>query len=443
MPEYYEILAYYSGMGQVHFILSVFQSSIAAYKKMLDATRHQGDKQKEAEALYNISYGLFWAHEFEEALYYAKQVHSLALEIDSKDMLSGSQFVMGYIYAVTANLDESFACLSLGVNLSQEIGNRLREGLIVHMMSLIHNWKGEYEQAEPISEHGIAIGRDYNILLIWLMNLWVKGITRCGKGDYEGSLFDLETGITLSDRLGDKVWKSRIQNTLGWFYSELYNLESAILANQEALEFSQQIGDPEIIRNAAVNLGDCYLLQGDLPTAASFLERVYHDSQQSGKWGEEWMKWRYLQHCCHSLGELRLMQGDAESALRLAQECLQLAEPTKNRKNIIKAWRLMGQVFLAQGNIERSQEFLEKAIALAEEIGNPPQLWKTYTAMGDLHSQCGQTEKAVTAYHQAFQLIEDTGSRLRSEQIKQTFLTAEPVRAIRHKLAEIELLVVN
>jgi hypothetical protein len=30
------------------------------------------------------------------------------------------------------------------------------------------------------------------------------------------------------------------------------------------------------------------------------------------------MKWRYLQHCCHSLGELWLKKGDPEKALVFA-----------------------------------------------------------------------------------------------------------------------------
>ncbi len=437
------LISIYAGVGQVNFLLSEFQLSIAAYKQMLAVSRRQGDRQMEAEALYNIGYGLFWAHDFEPALDYAQQSYNLALEIDYKSMLAASQFVMGYIYSVTAKLDESFGCFTQGINLSQETGDKTQEGFHTFMLGLVYNWKGEYEPAHQLGDRGVAIGRDDNILLVWMMNLWERGITHCGQGEYEGAFSDLETALKLSDRLGDKVWKSRIQNTLGWLHSELYNVEPAILYNQNGLQSAWQLGDPEIIRNAAINLGDCYLLKGDLITAESLLLTVYRDSQQSGKWGEEWMKWRYLQHCCHSLGELRLLQGDVESGLRLAQECLQLAEPTKTRKNIIKGWRLMGQAFLAQGNIERSQEFLEKAIVLAEELGNPPQLWKTYTAIGDLHSQCGQTEKAVTAYRQALQVIEDTGSRLQSEQIKQIFLTAKPVEEIRQKLTEVELIMVN
>jgi len=430
------LITIYAALGQVHFLLSDFQPSIDAYKKMLEVACREGDrhKEKEAEALYNIGYGLFWAHDFEPALEYAQQAYNLALEIDYKSMLAASQFVMGYIYGVTAKLDESFGCFSEGISLSQETGDKIQEGLNTFMLGLVYNWKGEYEPAHQLGDRGVAIGRDDNILLVWIMNLWERGITRCGQGAYQGAFSDLETALNFSNRLGDKVWKSRILNTLGWLYSELYNVESAILYNHDGLQSAWKLRDPEIIRNAAINLGDCYLLKEDLSTAASFLQMVYGDSQQYGKWGEEWMKWRYLQHCCHSLGELQLVQGDAESALKLAQECLQLAEPTKTRKNMVKGWRLMGQAFLAQGNIASAGEFLAKAIALAEEIGNPPQLWKTYTAIGDFHSLAGQTEPAAIAYRQALQAIEETASQLQSEQVKDTFLTAKPVQEIRQKL---------
>src|SRR6185369_7646732 len=135
--------------------------------------------------------------------------------------------------------------------------------------------------------------------------------------------------------------------------------------NQEGLAASLKVGDPEIIRNAEINLGDCYLLQGELDQAQTILEKVYRDSQQHGKWGEEWMKWRYLQHCCHSLGELRLFQGDLEKARLLAEECLRSAEPTQSRKNLVKGWRLIGQACLAKGKMDEAESFLERALVTA------------------------------------------------------------------------------
>lgn len=428
------LIEIYAGLGQAHFLSSEFQPSIAAYQKMLEVSRDRGDRKKEAEALYNISYSSFWAHDFDAASEYARQAYNLALEIDCKNIQAASQFVTGYLYGVTARLDESVEYFDRGINLSQETGDREREAFNTFMLGLVHNWKGEYETAEELADRGVAIGRDDNSLLVWMMNLWKRGLTRGGKGEYSGAFADLEKARNLSDRLGDKVWKSRILNTLGWLYGELYNIDSAVLYNHDGLRTAWRQGDPEIIRNAAINLGDCYLLKEDLPTAGSFLRMVYRDSQKSGKWGEEWMKWRYLQRCCHSLGELKLLQGDAESALRLAQECLQLAQPTKTRKNIIKGWRLMGQAHLDRGNIKLAGEYLERAIALAQEIGNPPQLWKTHAAIGDLHCQCDRTKLATTAYREAVRAIEETASRLQCDRIKQTFLASQPVQEIRQKL---------
>ena len=111
---------------------------------------------------------------------------------------------------------------------------------------------------------------------------------------------------------------------------------------------------------------------GDLEQAQHYLEKVYADAQQRGKWSEEWMKWRYSQHLYHSLGELWLTKGDAAQALEFAEECLKLAEPTMSRKNLVKGWRLKGQALLAQGQGEQAQEALSRALTMAREIGNSP-----------------------------------------------------------------------
>jgi tetratricopeptide (TPR) repeat protein len=254
-------------------------------------------------------------------------------------------------------------------------------------------------------------------------------------------LVSLKDSLELSERLGDKIFKCRMLNTMGWVYGELYNLEQAIRYNQEGADASYKVGDPEIIRNAEINLGDDYMLLGDFERAQHYLEKVYRDSQQRGKWGEEWMKWRYLQHCCHSLGELWLTKGDAEKALRFAEECLQLAEPTESRKNIVKGWRLQGQAFCAQGKLAETEAVLQKVLALAQQTGNPPQLWKTYQALGELYERQGKPTQAQSAYSNAIEVIEGVASRLQDQELKQTFLSARPVQEIREHLERLTLLV--
>src|SRR5262249_37986036 len=257
-----------------------------------------------------------------------------------------------------------------------------------------------------------------------------------GKGEYAAAAA-LHDALTLSDRLGDKVFKCRSLNTLGWVHAELYNVEAAIRYNREGAEASYKVGDPEIIRNAEINLGDDYLLLGDLEQAQSYLEKVYAETQQRGKWGEEWMKWRYAQHLYHSLGELWLTKGYAAQALGFAEECLKLAEPSMSRKNLVKGWRLKGQALLAQGQGEQAQEALSRALTPAREIGKPPQLWKTYQALGALYESQTDLGRARTAYQSAMDVIAGVAERLQDQELQRIFLAARPVQAIRERLAQV------
>jgi class 3 adenylate cyclase/tetratricopeptide (TPR) repeat protein len=429
------LLTIHAGKGAMLFILSEFFSSVEAYQHMREVAQQLGNRTKEAEALYQIALSFCYAHEFEKALEYADQAKVLALEIGAKNILAGSLYVTGFVPFVTGKLDDATRYLGESLQTNREGGgDKVLEGVNLLQLGHLHRFKGEHAQALQLYEQGITTGRTHNLQLVAHRLLWGRSLALCDKGEYEQALACLHEARGGCERLGDKFFQCRILNTLGWVYGELYNLERAIQYNKEGAEVSYQLGEPEIIRNAEINLGDNYLLPGDTEQAQQYLEKVYRDSQQSGKWGEEWMKWRYSQHCCHSLGELWLTKGDADKALRFAEECLQLAEPTESRKNMVKGWRLQGQAYCMQGRRAEAEAVLQKALALAQEIGNPPQLWKTYQALGELYEHQGATDRARSAYATALEVIEGVASRLQDQEIKQTFLSARPVQEIRRKI---------
>jgi tetratricopeptide (TPR) repeat protein len=375
----------YAGKGAVHLLLSEFHASIEAHQSLLEVARQRGDHNKEVETLYQIGFGFLRAHELEQALEFSHQAQALAAEVGNQHILAASLFVIAHVHAVTGKLDEARHGLEEALRVSRKGGETGREGFTLNLLGQLHNWKGEYEQALRVQEQGFAIGHAHDLQFTLLWNLYGRSLTHGGRGEYAAALVALQEALALSDRLGEKLYKCRILNTLGWVHGELYNLEAAIRYNREGVETSYTIGDPEMIRNAEINLGDDYLLLGELEQAQHYLEKVYRATQQRGKWGEEWMKWRYSQHLYHSLGELWLIKGDAVQALEFAEECLKLAEPTLSRKNLVKGWRLKGQALLAQRQGEAAEEALSRALTVAQEIGNPPQLWKTYQALGALY----------------------------------------------------------
>jgi tetratricopeptide (TPR) repeat protein len=401
-------------------------------------SRQYGDRHKEAEALYQIGFGFYYAHEFEKALESSHQAQALAVEVGNQHILASSLFVIAQVHAVTGKLDEASHGIEEALRVSRNAGEKGSEGFNLLLLGQLRNWQGEYEQALQCLEQGFTIGHAHDIQLIMVWSLWHGGLTHGGKGEYAAALAALQGALTLSDRVGDKVFKCRILNSLGWVHGEIYNLEAAIRYNREGAEAAYKIGDPEIIRNAEINLGDDYLLLGDLEQAQRYLEQVYAETQQRGQWGEEWMKWRYAQHLYHSLGELWLIQGDPVQALEYAEECLKLAEPTMSRKNLVKGWRLKGQALLAQGQGERAEAALARALTIAREIGNPPQLWKTYQALGALYEWQADHGGAGAAYRSALEVIEGVAARLQNQELRRTFLQARPVQELRARLTEME-----
>jgi tetratricopeptide (TPR) repeat protein len=426
----------YAGKGAVHFLLSEFRASNEAYQRLLEIAQQLGDRHKEAEALYQIGWGFLQAHEFEQALKFSHQAQALAAQLGHQNILSASLFIIAHVHALTGKLDEASHGLEAALRVSREAGEEGREGFTLYLLGQLHNWKGEYEQALQLLEQGFTIGHAHDLQLLVIRSLWYRSLAHGGQGEYAAALATLQDALTLSDRLGDKVFKCRSLNTLGWVHGELYNLETAIRYNREGAEAAYKVGDPEIIRNAEINLGDDYLLLGDLEQAQRYLEKVYRDTQQRGKWGEEWMKWRYSQHLYHSLGELWLTKGEAAQALEFAEECLKLAEPTMSRKNLVKGWRLKGQALLAQGQGEQAEEALARALTIAREIGNPPQLWKTYQAMGALYEWQADLGRAQAAYQSAIDVIDGVGERLQDQELKRIFLAARPVQEICERLAK-------
>ena len=154
------------------------------------------------------------------------------------------------------------------------------------------------------------------------------------------------------------------------------------------------MGDPEIVRNAELNLADCYLALGRLDEAQRLLETVERESRRQGTWGEDWMKWRYTQHLHASLGEFWLARGDPAQALSTSRMPAWPPPTASNsRRNIVKGRRLKGKALLAQGNVRAAETELEEALHVARYVGNPYQLRTTLAALARLRRAQGRARR--------------------------------------------------
>ncbi len=193
----------------------------------------------------------------------------------------------------------------------------------------------------------------------------------------------------------------------------------------------------ECVNHAHLNLGDSLLALGRLDEAEEQFRivehRVRHPRPQ-----DNWMLWRYAQHLFHSYGDLWLARGDAAKALAYADECLERAEQTGSRKNIVKGRRLRGQALLALGEPAEAERDLARALELAQEVGNPPQLWKTHLALGDLRTAQGRSDEARASYRAALVVIEGVAAGLDDAELRDTFLNSAHVQRVRRLARDLQ-----
>jgi tetratricopeptide (TPR) repeat protein len=416
------LMAIHQAKSDVYFVLSDFERSRAEGEILLTLARRARDRQREGVALAGMGWASSRAHDLDRALGYARQAIEVAAEVDAQMIQASSHFIISQVHSVTGRLDQAWEEANQALTKSRS-GAVTDQRLSIWIPGTIKNWQGDYAEASLLLSEAMRRAREHNLLFPLLYICFTYGVALTGKGDYDDALAVLQEGLALSEKVGAEGLRPRFLNSLGWLYSELTDFDHALDLNRQAAEGARQRGDPEMIANSEINLGDIFLMQGDLVLAQEFLDRVYrlvHDPATS-----ERMKWRYTIHLFASLGELWLARGDFTKAREFADQCLALATRTTSRKYLVKGWRLMGEIALACDQWDEADGALRQALTIAQAIGNPTQLWKTHLAYGHLSAAIRKPEMARQAFGAARDVIERVKGSLRDPGLRAVFTRSQ------------------
>lgn len=409
------------------------ENSAADFDGMYKTARKLGDRHLEAKALAYRGRVEFFQHDLEAA---EKNLES-ALDMAGESSDDVRFLANSYLVNLYLNFDrhaEAKVCFGAAEALAPRIDDSINLNEWSAIGTLAYNWEGEFKNA---LNHNIR-WRDKTTRYSsdYFNQLWSEALALGGKGDYGRALTLLEDLIATAKRIYPEDPPSpQVLNTMGWIYGELQDIQQATYWNRQSVQAARQLelNSPEAESNARLNLGDNLLAQGRLNEAERHFQHV--EEIVRNPWPEaRWMIWRYSQHLFHSYGELWLVRGDSHKALSYADECLELAEKSNSRKNIIKGRRLRGQALMAQGKLDKAERELDVALIMAQKVGNPPQLWKTHAALGDLSLAQERPGEAHQSYGAAMAVIDEVAINLSDESLRETFLNSEHVQGIRQKM---------
>jgi class 3 adenylate cyclase/tetratricopeptide (TPR) repeat protein len=427
------LIALHRAHAALYMAASQFGDARAEGERLLALARRHGDVATEAAALATMGSASMRAHDLQRAVADSREALAVAARVDAKNVPAGAHFTLGLVSAVTGRVEEAQEQVGRALGISESAGDAFHCSVSRTILGQLANWTGHYPRAVRQVREGLRIAREHALFIPMVYGLWHMGLVLVGSGDYEEGLSHLKEGVALGEKGGAEVFLHRTLNTLGWLWIELGDCDRAIELNRRGAEGGRKRNDHETQANSEINLGDAFLAKGDLALAREVLEGVHRLVKDPAT--SEWMRWRYSTRLFASLGDLWLARGDPDRARAFADQCLELAERSGARKNLVKGWRLAGEIATARREWDAAEEAFHRALDIAEAIGNPTQLWKTHVARGRLLGETGKRTEAHASYVAARDVIERMRGGLQTSALRDALARASFVRVVEELVA--------
>jgi tetratricopeptide (TPR) repeat protein len=418
----------YARKAGLYMVQSDFENAHAAGELEKAIAQRLADDARTGTAIAGMSLVSFFAHPFERAAEEAQRAIKIGQSIASDRIVAAGQCSIAWVDAVTGKLKPARAIFEEAYQRARNAASPFHEIVASALLSEISNWQGNYDASLAPAREARRRASESNLVFPHLLSLFTLGLPLTAKGEYDEALFVFSEGLQLAEKVSDEFFRNRMLNCIGWVHAECGGLESAIEFNERGVSVSRERGDPEVIANCELNLGDAVGARGDLPLASEYFESVHALAHK--RTTSDWMKWRYSQHLFAGLGETWLALDDPRKADDFCNQCLELATRTDSKKYLARGWRLKGEIAMARLHWEDAEEALRKALGFARRIGNPTQLWKTHLARSQLYRETRRPQPARSSSAAARKVLDGVGRSLQTPELKQGFERSPLIRSV-------------
>jgi tetratricopeptide (TPR) repeat protein len=210
-------------------------------------------------------------------------------------------------------------------------------------------------------------------------------------------------------KLAQKVGKTRVigilHNNLGQLYLLTGDLKQSVRHYHQAIEISKQADHQVLVASARNNLAYVYRRQGDLAQADVLCRIALAQRKRLGV--ERDLAYSYL-----TKGEIDRDRGDLESSERYTKLALRSFDKVNAVRGQIMAYRSLANIRRHMEQYEEAGTYLDRGITLAEQVNDEPLLSSLLNVYGRQ-----QRDRAV--------YLQETGAEDILEAIKAFFQSAE------------------
>lgn len=362
-------------------------------------------------------------------------------------------------------LGKQEAAMSSYQQLRQEARTSQQKVLGTELVGQQFSSMGQHDKAMELHREALQLAETLNYTYGRALTLQGLAATYFYLGRHEEALSHMEKSLSLFRQLADGEEKMRTWNWVGMIHQRQGRLDKSIVAFKAALEDGRQVGEMETAV-ILTNLGESYQLLYDMQQALVYhrealtlaekidlpsmevdmkrnmgielaylgqLEEGIENLRQSLRLSEVVGQPFLTYQAIYSLALAEHARDNHAKAAEYGQRLYDLAEQNNTRDFRAQAMHILGLCAQAEGDLVRAEQFWQQALFLAHETGQQTLLWQLHAALADI---APNPALAGTHYRIAAEVLEQIIYPIEDEALRQTFLTAPPVKAVFDHLSQ-------
>jgi tetratricopeptide (TPR) repeat protein len=423
-----------SGRALPFHAMGKIEESFGDYQEAIRLARETGDQQTVLECLTRIPSVMYNTKLKDEVPYFCEQGLELARTLEDK---GAEAYIMTY-YAFYRHFwqgSNEYETVYHALSLAEQSGQPAALFNVQVFLALMERWRGNAPRSLELSEGMVEMLRSLVNMHLAGFGSFVRGMALTDVGRYNEAIRFLGQWIDILDQNSIYFNLGRCYCTLGWTYSELYDLEKAFRLNNQAVENAIALRrSPAMLYSALemqamaeVNLMENKFEMGKVVEAWEHMTRFEKEGVHPDY---DFARDRWFTRMKDLKGTILLNRGDLDGAEELARQCLDVATKRQYKKYLGKAERLLGEALTKRGAYDLAEAKLRASLAKLEEVGNPKQLWITHTSLARLYEKMKRPDLEREHWKAAAVIVESTAGGLQEEGLRNTFLKGAPVQEI-------------
>lgn len=279
-------------------------------------------------------------------------------------------------------------------------------------------YQGRFDEATSTMEKSLSLFRQLGDAEEISRNWNWLGIIYQRQGKTDKCISAYSKALELARDVGEMETAVVLSN-LGESYQYLYAMEQALMYHQEALVLAEKVKMPTMEVDTRRNLGfeQAYLGQMD-----EGIENLRQSLRLSEVVGRPFLTFQVL----YSISLAEQMRGNLSKAEEYGQRLLVLAEENDARDFQAQALHALGLIAQSYDDNIKAEQYWQQGLFLAHETGQQTLLWQLHAALAAISAPA----LTSTHYRIAAEVIEQIIYPIEDEDLRQTFLTAVPIKTI-------------